>query len=181
MTRAQSLPESTPFPVVAGENLEGRAYRIPDELPGSVRLILLAFEQRQQRDVETWFPTAARLAEAWDDLTWWEFPTLQTPWRLMRWFIDGGMRSGIPDLSARERTITLYLDRAAFLRSLEIPGPERIAVLLLDGEGRVRWRAYGRASEAGISELEDALADLAPAPDPEGAPPTAHDDRQDSR
>ncbi len=171
MTAAQSPLESLPFPTVAGENLEGRAYRIPEELPGRLRLILLAFEQRQQRDVETWFPTATRIADGRDDLTWWEFPTLQSAWRLMRWFIDGGMRSGIPDRSARERTVTLYLDRSAFLAALRIPGPERIAVLLVDAEGRVRWRSYGRASDEKVAGLERALADLAAEPDAGTAPP----------
>jgi len=42
-----------------------------------------------------------------------ELPTLGRRYRLMRSFIDGGMRRGIPDAPVRSATITLYIDEGA--------------------------------------------------------------------
>jgi predicted transcriptional regulator len=44
---------------------------------------------------------------------------------------------------ARARTITLYVDKAAFRQALELPHEEDIYVLLVDREGNVLWRAEG--------------------------------------
>ena len=53
---------------------------------------------------------------------------------------------------ARARTITLYVDKPAFRRALELPHEEDIYVLLVDREGKVFWRAEGAfAPEKGES------------------------------
>jgi predicted transcriptional regulator len=53
------------------------------------------------------------------------------------------MRAGIPDPVARERTITLYLDKSAFRQALRLLHEDDIHVLLLDRQGRVLWSAEG--------------------------------------
>jgi hypothetical protein len=44
---------------------------------------------------------------------------------------------------ARERTITLYLDKRSFREALQLPGEDDIYVLLLDRRGQVLWRTEG--------------------------------------
>jgi hypothetical protein len=83
---------------------------------------------------------------------YYELPTIQRLNVLARTFINEGMRAGIPDPTARERTITLYLDKAAFREALQLPGEDDIYVLLLDRQGQVLWRTEGSfASEKGDS------------------------------
>jgi hypothetical protein len=55
----------------------------------------------------------------------------------MAGFIDGGMRSGIPDPEARARTITLYTDVSLFNQALNIESVDTIYAVLLDEEGEV--------------------------------------------
>lgn len=62
---------------------------------------------------------------------------------MARTFINEGMRAGIPDPVARERTITLYVDKRAFREALGLRSEENIYALLLDREGRVLWQAEG--------------------------------------
>ena len=54
-----------------------------------------------------------------------------------------GTLTGIPDPVARERTITLYLDKDEFRQALQLPHEDHIYVLLLDHQGQVLWRAEG--------------------------------------
>jgi predicted transcriptional regulator len=74
---------------------------------------------------------------------YYELPTIERLNALARTFINEGMRAGIPDPVARERTITLYLDKNALQEALQLSGESDIYVLLLDRQGRVLWRAEG--------------------------------------
>jgi hypothetical protein len=69
------------------------------------------------------------------------------------------MRSGIPDRLARERTITLYLDKAPFRQALDMPDEEHIYVLLIDHSGKVLWRERGVYEPDKGAALEGALTE----------------------
>lgn len=131
------------FPKVTGANLEGRAFVLPDEFEGERNLVLIAFTQGQQAEVDGWLPPARALAERIPDLRVYELPTV---WRMpapLRNQLDRWMRAGIPDRVTRAATITLYLDKAAFRAALGLPGEGVIYTLLVDRAGRVLWRAAG--------------------------------------
>jgi hypothetical protein len=67
------------------------------------------------------------------------------------------MRAGIPDPVARERTITLYVDKDPFRQTLALADEGDIYVLLLDGEGRVLWREEGSFTPAKGESLREAI------------------------
>lgn len=141
------------FPTVEGSNLEGERFNLPSAFKGELNVVLVAFKREQQSDVDTWMPFLKTLGERRRDLRVYELPTLGRGYRLMRSFIDGGMRRGIPDSAVRAATITLYIDKASFRESLQLPEEDRIYVLLVDRQGRVFWRAEGRFDERAGAEL----------------------------
>ena len=131
------------FPTVSGSNLQRNKVTLPHEFQGELNLVLIAFQQWQQRQVDTWIPFARQLEKDHPAVRYYELPTIQRLNALARTFINEGMRAGIPDPLARERTITLYLDKPAFRQALQLPGEEDISVLLLDRQGQVLWRREG--------------------------------------
>jgi predicted transcriptional regulator len=116
---------------------------LPHDFQGERNLVLIAFQQWQQTQVDTWIPFARQLEATYPAVRYYELPTIQRLNTIARTFINEGMRAGIPDQVARERTITLYLDKKAFREALQLPGEDDIYVLLLDRQGRVLWRAEG--------------------------------------
>jgi hypothetical protein len=131
------------FPTVTGSNLQRRKLILPQDFQGEHNLVFIAFQQWQQNQVDTWIPFARRLEQSHPEVRYYELPTIQQRNALARTFINEGMRAGIPDRVARERTITLYLDKEAFRQSLQLPGEDDIYVLLLDRQGQVLWREEG--------------------------------------
>ncbi|MDR9449896.1 MAG: hypothetical protein RI637_01650 [Acidimicrobiia bacterium] len=131
------------FPQVTGFNLERRRFSLPGDLEGDVTLLFLAFWQRHQALVDSWMPLADRLQGQRKNLVAYELPVIQSRSRLSQWFIDSGMRAGIPDRRIRRHTITLYLDKPPFLDALDIPDDRTIQVLVVDRSGRVVWRTTG--------------------------------------
>ena len=135
------------FPTVSGSNLQRAKLTLPQDFQGERNLVLIAFQQWQQTQVDTWIPFARQLEETYPAVRYYELPTIQRLNTLARTFINEGMRAGIPDPVARERTITLYVDKNAFKQALQLPREDDIYVLLLDREGRVLWRAEGSLTQ----------------------------------
>ena len=161
-SRAQA-PDSLPrFPEVTAENLLGESFSVPDDLPGDLRVIFVAFRQRQQEDVNTWLAVADALEADFEGLRYYEFPTISRPYRIMKRVIDNGMRSGIPSRAARARTITLFTNVSRFVDATGLPGTSEVATLLLDAEGRIRWRSTGVHTAAREAALRRAIEEARP-------------------
>lgn len=150
------------FPKVKGSNLERRSFTLPNDFEGQLNLVILAFWRDHQMLVDTWMPLARRLQQRNPDLVTYELPVIESRSKISQWLLDSGMRAGIPDRNVREHTITLYIDKAAFLASLGIEDETTICTLLIDREGTVLWRTSGALDQ----EKEEALSDfLEPGPD----------------
>jgi hypothetical protein len=128
--------------------------------------------QFQQAIVNTWIPWADQLESALPELAYYELPTINELPALSRTFINEGMRAGIPNAKARERTVTLYIDLARFMRALGIPSKNEVHVLLVDRQGStIVWRTTGSFDEAKGRALTGAIAAHRP-PDASHGRPT---------
>jgi len=145
------------FPTVAGKNLERNSFHLPRDLDGQLNVLLIAFQRWHQSLVDTWVPFLQRLEAEHPELRYYELPTIQHLNPLSRVFINEGMRAGIPDPTARERTITLYVDKEAFRRTLHLPHEEDIYVLLVDRQGEVLWQVTGALKPDKAASLAAAI------------------------
>jgi hypothetical protein len=109
------------FPAVTGSNLQRQKLSLPQDFRGELNLVLIAFQQWQQTQVDTWLPFVRQLEENHSGVRYYELPTIQRRSVLSRTLINEGMRAGIPDPVARERTITLYVDKETFREAFSCP------------------------------------------------------------
>lgn len=148
------------FPSVSGENLHGEKVTFPDDLKGNPALVLVAFKREQQAEVDTWLAQIGAFEAAIPGIRVVETPTISSArWGWMAWFIDGGMRSGIPDDAARDRTVTLYTDVSKFREALGMETDGQIYAVLLDADARVRLVEPGVFTD-GSAERFAQLLDL---------------------
>jgi hypothetical protein len=151
------LRDATHFPVISGFNLNRQEFEFPRDFEGDLNLVIVAFQQYQQRTVNTWLPYAQELESTFSKFIYYELPTISDRSVLSRTFINEGMRAGIPDQTARERTITLYLNKGEFRSALDIPNEDDIYLFLVDQNGNVFWHSSGEYSEAKASELIEVI------------------------
>lgn len=142
---------------MTGSNLERRQLTLPSDLEGDVNLVVIAFWRRHQALVDTWMPVARDLEKRHPDFATYELPVIQNRSRLSQWFIDSGMRAGIPDRRVRQRTITLYLDKPAFMAALGISDDDTIISMLIDRDGQVQWRTDGAMVDESATDLANVL------------------------
>lgn len=145
------------LPTIRGESLSRDAYVFPDDLEARATLFLVAFRQRQQTDVNTWLGPAGELAAAHTGFAYYEVPLIGRRYRPVRAFIDGGMRSGIPDPQVRATTVTAYQSVSEFLRPLGIDSTDEIVALLVDRGGVIRWAALGALRDQATGDRLRAL------------------------
>ena len=142
------------FPIVKGRNLSRRKFRIPTDLDGEVNLLIVAFYQHHQLAVNTWLGRLEELEARQPGFRFYELPSISTKYLPMKGIIDGGMRAGIPDIAARDRTITLYLPKHRFQADLGITNDDEIYLYLVRTDGTVLWETTGPYNERAFTELE---------------------------
>jgi hypothetical protein len=148
------------FPTVNGSNLLREKLTLPRDFQGRFNLIFIPFEQWQQMEVDSWVALAKELEEQFDGLVYYELPTIQSRNSFYKMFINEGMRAGIPNPKTRERTITLYLDKADFRAALGMSDEEHIYILVVDRQGNEFFRARGPYSREGEVALRQVLLQL---------------------
>ncbi|HBB54954.1 MAG TPA: hypothetical protein DCZ49_02065 [Hyphomonadaceae bacterium] len=144
------------WPQVSGRNLSRQEITLPGDLKSERTLLLVAFKQKQQTEVDTWLPLARQFLQP-NVFDFYELPTLpRWPGPAKLW-LENGMRSGIPDPAQRQRTLTLHIDKDAFKSALNIDSEAHIQVFLVDRAGNVVWRAEGPLSVAAERALRQIL------------------------
>jgi len=156
-SRLEVGSDSVQFPTVSGFNLNRQELEFPRDFGRDLNLLFVPFLQPQQFIVNTWMPFANELEAVFPELTYYELPTIDALPALSRTFINEGMRAGIPDAKARERTITLYIDTARFMRAIGIPTKNDVHILLVDRRGGILWRTTGGFDEGKGRALAKAI------------------------
>jgi hypothetical protein len=142
------------LPPVATKDLNGVRRTLPN---GQLNVLLIAYQQWQQLEVDSWVPTLRSLEQRHDGLSYYELPVVGEMDVFRRRSLDFFMRQGIPDRHVRARTLTFYTDAAGFREPLGIPDEDHIAVVLVDGDGLVLWRGSGPHSPGAARALDAAI------------------------
>jgi hypothetical protein len=150
--------------------LDGTPRDLPGDLPAERTLVVLAYRQRHQRDVDAWIalavahgvPATPRGADGPLRSAVVEVPFLSARWLPARRLIDGGMAQGIGDPDVLARTLTAYGAPARHRRACGLARADgrEVEALVVDRSGRVHWHASGPpggADAATIGALPVAL------------------------
>ncbi len=148
------------LPTVKGSNLMRQKMVFPDDFSGEINLVFIAFLRRHQDLIDEWAPVVEQLTQEYPGLNYYEFPTLSRRGPIYRTFLNEGMRAGIPNTATRERTITLYLDKTAFRKALNIDNEQNMWIYLFDKTGNVLWRTDGRLTDERSAAMRDTLNQL---------------------
>lgn len=150
---APTLHSGDRFPSVVGESLQKKEVRLPEDFSGRVTVLLVAYKQEAQFDVDRWIlgmmqlNTPAKIVEV---------PTIagMMP-RVVQGFINEGMRSGIPaeDWSS---VVTVFGDAGKLISVLGNEHPKRCYAVVLNKQGSI-LKVFNRGYSAALVTELDAL------------------------
>jgi hypothetical protein len=143
------------FPSLGARDLERTERTLPDAFTGAWNLVVVAFRRQQQAQVDQWVAWHSSVAPDRPGFECWEIPVIGVLWSPARSFIDGGMAQAVRETHARQHTLTVYTNVAKATYALDITDTGTVTALLVDADGRIRWRATGTPDDASTG---DALA-----------------------
>lgn len=144
------------FPRVSGKDLNRKTWSAPADFPDDRTLVLIAFAREQQADIDTW-TAGLGLTEASNRLPWIEMPLINDPGLFVRWFINTGMRGGIPSKEARAHVWTAYTDKKAFMQACGMSSEKAIYALVVDRTGRILALESGNYTKPAAERLSRVL------------------------
>lgn len=152
---AAALTVGTPMPKIEGENLSGHKAVLPDAAKGKVTLVAMGFGYDSRRSVEVWTKRFRREFGQHPDTAFFEVPVISGIARFAKLLIDSGMRRGTAK-EDRDKVITVYSGASEWKDRLGVENTDLAYLLLLDREGKVRWRHAGLFEESAWPELKEA-------------------------
>ena len=139
------------FPEVTAESLAKTRESIPDSAKGKVALIVVAFLQQSQPQLDSWLGPFAERFGGKEGFTFYEVPMISSGYKFMRLIIDSGMRGGIPK-EKHKNVVTMYGDVEKYMKELNLEARFGYA-FLLDKEGIIRWQGQGFATADSLKQL----------------------------
>jgi len=144
------------FPKVSGKDLNDKPWTAPGDFPADRTIVVVAFTRVQQADVDTW-TEGLGLNTPSNTLPWIEMPLINNPGLFMRWFINTGMRGGIPSKEVRAQVWTAYTNKKAFMQTCGMPSEKVIYALVVDRDGKILAIEPGDYSKAAAERLASAV------------------------
>ncbi len=134
------------FPNLKAETLSGDKIVFPDDLDHEINILILVFEQKSQRLVDTWAEIILKEYEPKEEIQYYEVPMISYWYAPIGWQIDNWMRDGIPQ-EYHDNTTTFYGNRKPYFEELNMPDKSSCYLFILDREGYIRFRTEGERDE----------------------------------
>ena len=149
------------LPPLEGTSFAGSPVKFPDALRGRVNVLVIGFARDSQESAQAWGKALAAHYPADSGVMYYELPVVADVPSLLRNWVIGRIRHSI-SVAARPHFVPVIDDEAAWKQAAGA-GPESDAcVLVVDGQGSVRWHYQGASSAEKFAELERAVSGLQP-------------------
>jgi hypothetical protein len=157
-----AAPQVT-LPPVTANALDHAKIDLPSDFSAPLNLLVLSFARDQQSQSESWIPVSNHLLDGEPRIQLWMLPISSWQDSIYKWWLNSSMRSNLPDVLSAHYTVPLYVNKAHFLKALDIRSERQIVVLLTDKKGLVLWRSDGAATDEKKASLAAFLEKLPPA------------------
>lgn len=159
-SETQNNPDLLAFPVIEGTNLLLDELTVPTDLNGTLKLIVVSYDDSQQPIVDEWLAPLEETNDKFPELAGYYVPLLPKSAADSAFFIIGGMGLVAGNDENRARTIVVFTDVDKFNELLDIEDKMAVRLFLLNEEDNVVWQTAGAFSPDAIEELEAALTGL---------------------
>lgn len=149
--------EPTTFPSFNATSLKGKSWQVPANLSGQKNILIVAFTDKKQPEIDSWFSPLRALQANHPGLEYYEIPVLPEKYAMSRPFIDRYMRGKVPSANTQERVLPWYTNIGEFVSRLKIDNQQDIRLYLVDRAGKVLHQTSGAYSENKLKAFREKL------------------------
>ena len=154
--KAPVAPAAARIPGVTVESLAGDPITLPDALRGKVGVLVIGFSRGSQQAVTDWAKKLAADYRESSTVVYYEMPMLASIPRWVRGLVVRQMRSSVPE-HAWPRLVPLTEDEKTWRSVAHYAAEDDAYILLVDGQGIVRWQTAGSPTDTLYKELQRQL------------------------
>ena len=147
------------IPEAHGTTLAGTAASLPEAVNGKSGVLVLGFSKVSQRQVAAWGKRLTADYRQSASVVYFQVPMLGGAPRLLRGMIVRQMSGSVPE-EERSHFLPLVDNEAAWRTVARYAKPDDAYVLLVDGEGVIRWQIEGDATDVAYGALKQGLERL---------------------
>ena len=144
------------LPALTAKRLDQQRIALPNSLSADRTLALVAFNGNQRAEIDSWIQGLALDQDS--SISWFKMPVLKDPGNEdARSAIEVRLLARHTTDTARSRTVPVFTDRDAFIRTAGLSGADHASILILDREGNVLARAEGLFDQSKAQALRETL------------------------
>ena len=148
------------FPELPVKTLARRKMNLPHDIKGKLTLLVLAFDDHgEYKEVAAQSDTWTKF---WEDnlkqkgVGYYEIPMLSSKYKWVSWWINGGMRSGIPK-EKHDNVACFYGDKEKYLKAFGISELRKAHVFLIDKDGKILMYQKGLATAPATEKIKEII------------------------
>ena len=146
-------------PVLHTRTLADAAFAIPTDLPDRPSVLVIGFTEASREQASAWSRMLARDGALGDMVTTYQVVVLDDVPGLVRRFVVGGIRRGVPE-SLHDRFLVVSDQADDWKALVSFAEPDVAYLVLLDGRGNPRWRGTGAPDAASLQALRRVASGL---------------------
>jgi hypothetical protein len=141
------------IPSLQGTTFAGQTVSLPQQLKGGVGVLVLGFSKSSGDVCKGW---GLRLAQSYrdsHDVMYLQMPVLESVPQLIRGMVVKSIKSGVPE-AEQPHFLPVFSHEAEWRTIARYSSAEDAYVLVVDGQGGVRWQTSGKVTDAGFAALK---------------------------
>jgi hypothetical protein len=151
--------QGTRIPEIVETTFSGTTVRLPEDLHGKPGVLVLGFSKSSGEVCKGW---GQRLEESFrgsTEVMYYQMPVLESVPKLIRGMVLKSMKSGVPETD-KPHFMPTFSNEAEWKKIALYANADDAYVLVVDGEGRVRWQTSGKVTDAGFAALRQQVEAL---------------------
>jgi hypothetical protein len=160
---AASIAAAQHIPVTQGTALDGSSISLPKPDASKPLLLVVGFSHKSNNQFKNW---NQRLKPAYGTearLDWYELADFQSVSSFTMHLVMHGMRRSVPK-PQWPHFILFQSAEDDWKKLVGFSSPDDAYVVVADGKGNVLWQTHGPPTDAGLADLQSAIAKLLPKP-----------------
>ena len=141
------------IPALRGTTFAGETVVLPDALRGRSGVLIVGFSQASREQVAAWGHRLQDDPQRPAGLEFYEMPVVASVPKLLRGWVLKKIKESV-SAKGQAHFLPVMDHEAEWKRAAGFSKPDDAYLLVVDGNGVVRWRAEGALTEVGYGELK---------------------------
>jgi hypothetical protein len=159
LTASQAKSQSATIPPTQGSSLAGTQVMLPEDLRGKVGVLVVGFSKASGDVCKGWGERLVREYRDSHDVTYYQMPVLESVPKLIRGMVVKSIKSGVPE-AEQGHFLPVFSNEAVWQKVANYSSADDAYVLVVAGEGHVRWQTSGRVSDGRFAALKQQIEAL---------------------